>query len=339
MPGYGDSARRSAAAARCGSAACCRATWATRNVSDGCGNAWSRCWIRRRTLGKCWENVGKMLGKCGKMWENVEKMLGTCWENVGKCRENVGKCGENVGKVLGKWPKFNGLKSKCYQKCGFKVIWNIMGLPKLVWDWLVEANIVKFGGYRYGIVGNGFVLRPQCEGVDVPLSCDYGGFPCYPATHPTNWCSRTCHLLFFYVCLKALIQKWTSHGQPSSIHTPMQTIEVPHPEMSLSGSLLPFSWSLSCNSNGRVHPIKSYEPLTFHRWVSTIRLISEATVSNPGSDMNLDHNVCVLNSTKSMCFQLFLCFFHEFSQFVYYHDSSSDWFARCGPHPSPWSQR
>ena len=59
--------------ASCGSAACCRATWATRNVSDGCGNAWSRCWIRRRTLGKCWENVGKMLGKCG---ENVGKMWG-----------------------------------------------------------------------------------------------------------------------------------------------------------------------------------------------------------------------------------------------------------------------
>jgi hypothetical protein len=146
-------------------------------------------------------------------------------------------------------------------------------------------------------------------------------------------------LLFFYAFLKALIQKWTSHGQPSSIHTPMQTIEVPHPEMSLSGSLLPFSWSLGCNSNGRVHPIKSYEPLPFHHWGSTIRLLSEAPVSNPGSDMNLDHNVCVLNSTKSMCFQLFLCFFHLFSQFVYYHDSSSDWFARCGPHPSPWSQR
>lgn len=173
---------------------------------------------------------------------------------------------------------------------------------------------MKFGGYRYGIVGNGFVLCPQCEGVDVPLSCDYGGFPCYPATHPTNWCSRTCHLLFFYVCLKALIQKWTSHGQPSSIHTPMQTIEVPHPEMSLSGSLLPFSWSLSCNSNGRVHPIKSYEPLTFHRWVSTIRLISEATISNPGSDMNLDHNVCVYSIQQNQCVSN--CFYVFFMSFL-----------------------
>ena len=133
------------------------------------------------------------------------------------------------------------------------------------------------------------------------------------ANHPTDWCSRTCHLLFFYAFLKALIQKWTSHGQPSSIHTPMQTIEVPHPEMSLSGSLLPFSWSLSCNSNGRVHPIKSYEPLTFHRWVSTIRLLSEATVSNPGSDMNLDHNVCVYSIQQNQCvsncfYVFFICF-------------------------------
>ena len=175
-----------------------------------------------------------------------------------------------------------------------------MGLPKLVWDWLVEANIVKFGG------------------VDVPLSCDI--------------------MRVFVERVDPKMDK--SDGQPSSIHTPMQTIEVPHPEMSLSGSLLPFSWSLSCNSNGRVHPIKSYEPLTFHRWVSTIRLLSEATVSNPVSDMNLDHNVCVCTQfNKINVFPIVSMFFHLFSQFVYYHDSSSDWFARCGPHPSPWSQR
>ena len=168
-------------------------------------------------------------------------------------------------------------------------------------------------------------------------------------------------VVFFYFFLKGLIQKWTSHGQPSSIHTPMQTIEVPHPEMSLSGSLLPFSWSLSCNSNGHVHPIKSYEPLTFHRWVSTIRLLSEATVSNPVSDTNLDHNVCVYSIQQNQCVSNWVClkigdthihsfilmgnmvylsigiwdtlfsdkpngfyvFSHVFSQFVYYPATSS----------------
>ena len=212
-----------------------------------------------------------------------------------------------------------------------------MGLPKLPWDWLVvRPTLWNLEGIDTVSLGMDSFCVHNVKGWMFHCHATMAGFL---ANHPTDWCSRTCHLLFFYAFLKALIQKWTSHGQPSSIHTPMQTIEVPHPEMSLSGSLLPFSWSLSCNSNGRVHPIKSYEPLTFHHWVSTIRLLSEATVSNPGSDMNLDHNVCVLNSTKSMCFQLFLCFFHLFSQFVYYHDSSSDWFARCGPHPSPWSQR
>lgn len=80
MPGYGDSARPSAAVPPPlnGELRLCGV------LSSHVGDA-----KRLRRLRQCLEsvldqtqNLGKMLGTCGKMWEIVGKMWGKCWDNV-----------------------------------------------------------------------------------------------------------------------------------------------------------------------------------------------------------------------------------------------------------------
>ena len=76
MPGYGDSARRSAAVPPPlnGELRLCGV------LSSHVGDA-----KRLRRLRQCLESVLDQT-------QNLGKMLGKCWENVGKMWENVGKC-------------------------------------------------------------------------------------------------------------------------------------------------------------------------------------------------------------------------------------------------------